>query len=825
VTGKVEPLEVTFPLQPADNVTSYDQSFLWSKTTVNGERYNPDELVGQRGLVIYAKMLNDEQVKAVVDFKLSAILARGWQFKFDEESELSEEEQRSRVQVFAKTIKKMKGSFADALDSIASGREYGFSVTEKVYGKIKCSGKLYIAINKLLTRDPNTFKFFTDDYGNLLNIKQRVSSGIDVDIDQDRVIHYVHRPKWDTVYGRSDLRAAYRSWYAKDNLVKMWLLFLEKFAGGIAVAKRESDLAPASNTPDFTSLQNALQNLSSLRSIVLPKGVTLEILFPSSTDQYEKAIVYHDLAIAKALLVPNLLGLSHTGQTGAYSQSQTQFEAFMWTLNSDAQRIEETLNEQLFKDLGDQNWGDDDYPSFAFKPVSLEHAKWLMETWQKLLSAKAVLPTEEDERFLREMLEFPARDEESTPLVDPMAQQELDIKKKQAENPAPTVEKPPAANEDKYAAAMEQIAELRTQLMILLTREPAEREVPASPNITVHTHAAPATGTTTDESAGELNVHFHGAVFGYTNWQLERAARRVSFAVIDKRTQDVETYGVTDLATNIAKAVKKALGNDEQMQEYLDSDTADIAAFAFNPTDIGRLKSSCRNLLDRSWTLGQQHASAEIQSAKGEAGDTAKLSVKLASLRNKAAAYFDTQSFRMAGDASDQARKIIQQELQNGVKFGTAIKDVRANIWDRLVNKGLTKQQIARGIETDDAVNKALDALWLDTEEQVAAYLDTLVRTNTFEALNEARYAEFRDPDVADFVVGLQYASVMDESTTEICQELDDKIYATDSEVWDRYRPPNHFNCRSILIPITTLDDWNGQESEEPDVEPAEGFK
>lgn len=825
MTGTVTSLEEKFPKQPEDNVTSFDQSYLWSRVGVNGERYNPDELIGRHGLPIYAKMLNDEQVKAVCDFKLSAILARGWQFKFDDESELSEEDQKLRIQVCAKTLKKMKGSFADALDSIASGREYGFSVTEKVYGKITCSGKLYAAINQLLTRDPNTFRFFTDDYGSLTQIKQRVNRGLELDIDMDRVIHYVHRPKWDRVYGRSDLRAAYRSWYAKDNLVKMWLLFLEKFAGGIAVATREGDSAPISGTPDFVSLQVAMSNISSLRSIILPKGVTLEIMFPTTTDQYEKAIVYHDLAIAKALLVPNLLGLSHTGQTGAYSQSQTQFEAFMWTLNSDAQRIEETLNEQLFKDLGDQNWGDDDYPAFSFKPVSLDHAKWLMTTWKDLLGAKAVLPTEEDERFLREMLEFPARDEESTPLVDPMAQQELDIKKKQAENgivPVKPGESPPAAaNEDKYAAAMEQIEELRTQIMILLTREPP---TPQASNITVHTHAP---HTVPDKEATEegTHVHFHGTVFGHTNWELERAARRVSFAVIDKRTTEAETFGVTDLATSIARAVKKALGNDEQMREYLDNDTSDIAAFAFAPTDMGRIKAGCRNLLDRAWSLGQSHASNEIQKAQGEGTDPAILSIKLASLRNKAATYFDTQSFRMAGDASDAARKIIQQELQNGVKFATPTSEVRTNIWDRLVSRGLTKKEIARGVETDDAVNSALDALWVDSEEEAVAYLNTLVRTNTFEALNEARFAEFTDPELSDFIVGLQYASVLDESTTDICEALDDAIYSTDSDVWDTYRPPNHFNCRGILIPVTTLDGWNGEESEEPTVEPQDGFK
>ena len=40
----------------------------------------------------------------------------------------------------------------------------------------------------------------------------------------------------------------------------------------------------------------------------------------------------------------------------------------------------------------------------------------------------------------------------------------------------------------------------------------------------------------------------------------------------------------------------------------------------------------------------------------------------------------------------------------------------------------------------------------------------------------------------------------MDENTTEICTELDMKILSTDES--RNYNPPNHYRCRSILVPI-----------------------
>jgi SPP1 gp7 family putative phage head morphogenesis protein len=131
-------------------------------------------------------------------------------------------------------------------------------------------------------------------------------------------------------------------------------------------------------------------------------------------------------------------------------------------------------------------------------------------------------------------------------------------------------------------------------------------------------------------------------------------------------------------------------------------------------------------------------------------------------------------------------------------------------------------------VETDEAVNGALDQLWVDSEPQAAAYLNTLVRTNMFDAFNEGRYAEFTDPALGGFVEALEYSAVLDDRTTEICQALDGSVYNADNPIWDEYRPPNHYNCRSILVAVTQLDvargEWDGQESEPPRVQPQDGF-
>lgn len=57
-----------------------------------------------------------------------------------------------------------------------------------------------------------------------------------------------------------------------------------------------------------------------------------------------------------------------------------------------------------------------------------------------------------------------------------------------------------------------------------------------------------------------------------------------------------------------------------------------------------------------------------------------------------------------------------------------------------------------------------------------------------------------------DEVIGFLYSAVMDDRTTDICRKLDGQTRAIDDTVSAKFDPPNHFNCRSILVPISASD-------------------
>jgi hypothetical protein len=287
-----------------------------------------------------------------------------------------------------------------------TGVPYGFSMTEKVQKDIEVDGKTWVGIKRLALKPFDTFLFLPDEYGNITKCIQRFE-GYEQTIDMERFIHYVQNADVDQHYGQSELREAYRAWFSKDIAIRFWNIFLERYASGFLKIQPKDGVKVTAGSAEHTALVNLLTNIGPKTGVLLPSGVEAELVYPATTDAYEKAIASHDKAIAKALLVPNLMGISEQGQTGSYSQSQTQLEAFMWTLEAETNRLEEILNEHLFRPLGELNFGAGPYPRFCFKPLSEAMKMQIIKTWVELVKASAVTPTDADEDHIRELLDFP----------------------------------------------------------------------------------------------------------------------------------------------------------------------------------------------------------------------------------------------------------------------------------------------------------------------------------------------------------------------------------------------------------------------------------
>ena len=767
----------------------------WSESQLYiGEfpKYNPDDLIGRKGFKIYQNMMIDEQVKAVVKFKRDAITSRDFVFMLDDER-VGEKEAENRIAIYEDMLDNMAGSFNDGLNYVMSAMYNGFSLTEKMYEVFDHKEKPYIGINKLNPKPFETFKFDVDDYGNISKCVQEMD-GKSQKIDLSKFIYHLHNPEFDQHYGQSDLREAYRSWYSKDVIIRLYNQFLERFAGGFVVAKPADGTTLTQGTKEFNAIKAAIDNIRQQTSILFPSKMELEMHNPASTDQFEKAIIMHDLQIAKALLVPNLLGISHNSEVGSYAQSNTQLEAFLWTLDSDCKRLKDTLNEQLFIPLNKLNFADGIGPVINFKPISEQKKHETIKVWNELVSGNAVQASDTDEAHLRTLLEFPEKGEVLKPVVPDIAPGQPGTSP--GESIIPGNDKKPQKNPKEKKKVDETVI------------------------------GAPSGQIVSD-------VAFSNAV------------KRVPFRVIERKTRELEILHRDRIAERVGDMVFNLVNK-------LDKDSLK------NPAQINfayKDKIKVRRAMDRSitdgWKLGERFAKDEISTAKGEI-----FAANYKRLGEEAEVFLNAAGWRMFGHLDARVREIIQEVLIKGLKLGWGFKRIGLRIYDELTHSGyLTRKANARytnrtfeviekaikeirGEEaTEDEVRDELDKLEdeiLDDLMLEARHIETGVRTSLFEAINEARYSYFTDPKLLGFIEALEYSAVMDARTTEICRHMDDKVYPVRD--WDStyaaWRPPNHFNCRSVLVPVTRIDkEVRGKDAPEgqrwspaPSKKPQDGF-
>jgi SPP1 gp7 family putative phage head morphogenesis protein len=116
------------------------------------------------------------------------------------------------------------------------------------------------------------------------------------------------------------------------------------------------------------------------------------------------------------------------------------------------------------------------------------------------------------------------------------------------------------------------------------------------------------------------------------------------------------------------------------------------------------------------------------------------------------------------------------------------------------IAKGVLMEAIRTGASVKDTIAMLEDeyTAWDMMDAVGGGRIETIVRTNTLAAFNEARGQQFAK--LGDAIIGYQYSAVMDNRTSDICMELDNK-FITPAE-YDYYCPPNHYNCRSLLVPI-----------------------
>jgi len=365
--------------------------------------YNPDDLIGKRGYMIYDQMQKDAQVQACLMIKKLAVLSNGWQIHPASESTLD-----LRAAEFASfALEDMRGSVLDVLYNTLDAIAKGFSILEINYRVIDSGPwKGMIGLASIKSKDPSTFAFETDEFANIQGLRRvgltgAASSGRRL-LAPEKFVVYSYMPRYESPYGTSDLRAAYKHYWSKDVLTRFLNLYLEKY--GSPTAKGSYRRGTPKSAQE--ELLRVLDRIQQQTAIVIPEDVQVELLEAQRGGEagYLQALGFHDKQISKAILGQTLM-TDEGMRVGSFALAKVHLDILKMCLKKLKRDLEETvMREQLIRRLIDYNFEVESYPSFTLGPLDDRDLSETVAALSKLITDGVVRP---DEGWVREYVGLP----------------------------------------------------------------------------------------------------------------------------------------------------------------------------------------------------------------------------------------------------------------------------------------------------------------------------------------------------------------------------------------------------------------------------------
>lgn len=303
--------------------------------------------------------------------------------------------------------------------------QFGHSVFEQVYRR---DGDKLV-LRKLGPRPQWTIlRFNTALDGGLESITQLapVGSGpmvygpMPLEIPVNRLVVYTRNMRPGMWWGRSILRASYKHWLLKNELLRIEVEAIRRNGMGLPVgtASKPNDQKEVDHMQQVAARARGGMN----SGIGLAAGQSLTLLgVQGNLPDIRAAITYHDKAIA-------LSGLAHylnIDGGGSYAMVAVQEKPFVQALNAAAKQYAEIGQQHVIEDLVDINFGTDARcPRLVFDPIGSGQDA-TAASLKMLVEAGLLAPDLRIERSLRQALDLPAKpdadDPDAVPPKEPAA--------------------------------------------------------------------------------------------------------------------------------------------------------------------------------------------------------------------------------------------------------------------------------------------------------------------------------------------------------------------------------------------------------------------
>ncbi|MFW6173746.1 MAG: phage portal protein family protein, partial [Elusimicrobiota bacterium] len=395
------------------------------------EDYN-NKLSGVNAMSVYDQMRKSD---AIIGASLSVckmpILGANWYVEPASEDKADKE----IADFIEKNLKSLpEDDWQDFLRQALLMLDFGVMVFEEVYQTIEWNGQTKIGVKKLAPRMPSSIQRWQTEDGEE-GITQFTNDFKTVSIPMDKLLVFVLNKEGDNWWGRSMLRRVYKNWFIKNRLDKMDAIGLERQSIGVP----KITLPASHSDDDEKTAEKIAKNLrASEKSFVVLPSPEWEAEFMQmggkSIREPHKSIKRQDEEILLNCLAQFLL-LGTNESSGSYSLSQTHSNVFFLSLKSIAEKIANVINDNLIKDLVNFNFEVKEYPKLKFDKLEEVNIEQFSNAVAKLSGARVLSPDDGIERRVREILNFPERDEDSEPREEPKEEEEKEAhehyKKKQ----------------------------------------------------------------------------------------------------------------------------------------------------------------------------------------------------------------------------------------------------------------------------------------------------------------------------------------------------------------------------------------------------------
>jgi len=753
---------------------------------------NPDDLVQKKKLTVYREMMRrDEMVKLGTRLVALAVVAPEWRV----ESAQAGDPLHDEIAAFVEwNLRGLPGTFKDTQLGILSGRAYGYSPTEINWGVIErgpWKGKFGLC--SLKTKPPFLYGFRRDDFGNLEALVMESKYGEHKDLDPQKWIIYSHDSGsvFGDPHGQSVLRVAYRWYKARQLLLPLRGVFVEKTASGVPHVKYPRGISPQ----ERAKYVNAGKKLQTAASFSSPDDVILEFvgLKTASWQEFQRFDDACARAILDGLLVPSHLGFGPKSSTGSHAESKVHQNIFEWIkgdLSTDLARS--CLTEQLIYRLVDMNWDVDEYPSFKYEDRSWEEVVETVTTFTEASATGAVGPlTLADVNLTRQMLGYPELSEKEWEERQQDGPPSLD---KEIEKPTPadalddgddvdSGDNPDVSNDGKRGIPqkVDRVPAVQT----------ARREFPpiseAQVAVGVHTNA---------KYLRELNAQ-------------ERA---VGFKPdqIRKKLDKIEAGAQRQMVQAMGRIREKLIPKLDR-SGLLDGTANEADLYVFGGLDAAG-KRQFRDALHGLMLTG--HLTGAVDAKEGlERGLGKKLDMA------QSAPAFTMDYMSVEGDFlfPKEAAEYFKGLIPMNPAAAEAIKQRAFWVTGQYLNdNGMLLNKIKSAIQAGfwsgdwSSVEGRIDGMfdeWIGSgtiqTETVGGYrlyspyhTETIVRTNNARAYNAGRMMMYMG--VRDSWEVFQWSSIIDAVTTDFCDLMDGQPF----RLGQVEAPPAHYDCRSTFFAL-----------------------